>query len=228
MSEVTIQVEPREGIGKGHSRKLRQAGWIPAVVYGGGKDPVPIQIERAAFLELLRKTGSEHAVFLLELAGTGKKRHTMIREIDADPITRVVRHIDFQRVVMDEAVRVTIPIEVEGTPEGVKNQGGVLDFITREVSIECLPGAIPPVVTLDVSELLIGDHRELEDLPLPEGVHLLDEAEKVVVAVAAPRVEVEPEVEEEELLIEAEAEEPELIAKGKAEGEDGGEEAGQE
>ena len=224
MSDVTIQVEQREAIGTGHSRKLRQAGWIPAVVYGGGKEPVPIQVQRATFLELLRRTGSENAVFLLELVGSGKKRHTMVRQIDADPVTGRVKHVDFQRIMMDEAVRVTVAIELEGVPEGVKNQDGVMDFISREVGVECLPGAIPQSLTLDVSELEIGDHLALGDLELPEGVVLTEEPEKTVVAVAAPRVE---EVEEEEeigILIEAEAEEPEVIGKGKAE--DGDEDGG--
>lgn len=225
MEDVTIQVQQREGTGKNYSRKLRQAGWIPAVVYGGGKDPVPIQVERRTFLDLLRLTGSENAVFLLELAGTGKKRHTMIRQIDADPITRRVKHVDFQRVMMDEAVRVTVRIEVEGVPNGVKTHGGVLDFITREVAIECLPGAIPQALMLEVSTLEIGDHRELGDIVLPKGVELIDEPDKVVVSVAPPRVEEEEEVEEAELLIEGEAEEPELIGKGKAE--DGDEEEGE-
>ncbi len=223
MSEVTIQVEPREGTGKGQSRKLRQAGWIPAVVYGAGKDPVSIKVERATFLQLLRDAGGENAVFLLELAGTGKKRHTMIREIDADPITRVVQHVDFQRVIMDQVVRITVPVEVEGVAEGVKTHGGVLDFVTREVGIECLPSAIPQSLSVDVTEMEIGDHLELGDLTLPDGVVLTDEPDKVVVSVAAPRVE-EEEEEEEDLLIEAEAEEPEVIGKGKSDEEEDGQE----
>ena len=112
MSEATIQVHQRNETGKGFSRKLRRDGWIPAVVYGAGKDSVPIKVERTSFLELLREAGSENAVFLLELAGTGKKRHTMVRQIDADPITNRVLHVDFQRILMDETVRVSVRIEI--------------------------------------------------------------------------------------------------------------------
>lgn len=220
MSEATIQVEPREETGKGYNRKLRQRGWIPAVVYGGGKGPLPIQVEKTKFLDLLRKTGSENAVFLLELEGTGKQRHTMIRQIDADPVTRRVRHVDFQRVIMDQLVRVSVPVELEGTPEGVKTQGGLLDFITREIGVECLPGAIPQALSLDVSELEIGDQRIVGDLVLPDGVVLTEETDRVLVAVSAPKIEEEPE-EEEELLLEAEAEEPEVIGKGKGDEEEG-------
>jgi large subunit ribosomal protein L25 len=219
MSEVTIRVEAREGTGKGQSRKLRRAGLIPAVVYGGGKDPVPIQVERHTFRELLRKAGGENAIFLLELGDTGKTRHTMIREIDADPITRRIRHIDFQRVVMDQVVRVTVPIEVQGVADGVKNHGGVLDFITRQVDVECLPGNIPQKLLIDVSGLEIGDHRELRHLQVPEGVELMEELDRVVVSVAAPRLE-EAEAEEEEVLIEAAVAEPEVIGKGKPDDEE--------
>ena len=226
MSEVTIRVEPRDGTGKGHSRKLREAGWIPAVVYGGDKEPITIQVERSTFLDLLRETGSENAVFLLELAGTGKQRHTMIRQIDADPVTRRVIHVDFQRVTMDQVVRVEVPIELEGVPQGVKNQGGVTDFIMREVGVECLPGAIPQHLTLDISALEIGDHLELGDIELPEGVELTEELDRVVVSIGAPRLE-EDEEEEEELLIEAAADEPEVIGRGKDE-EDEDEDDGRE
>jgi large subunit ribosomal protein L25 len=218
MSEATIEVQPREQTGTGPNRRLRAAGWIPAVVYGAGKDPVAIKVERTTFLNLLRETGSENAVFLLELAGTGKQRHALVREIDSDPITRRIKHIDFLRVLMDEVVRVSVQIELVGVPEGVKTHDGVLDFVTREVSVECLPGAIPQQFELDVSELEIGDHREASDLDLPKGVELLEEADRVIVSIAAPRLE-EEEEEEDELLLEAASAEPELIGRGKDEDE---------
>ena len=221
MSEAIIEVQQRDEIGKGFNKRLRRAGWIPAVVYGGGKGPVPIKVERTRFLDLLRETGSENAVFLLELAGTGKQRHTMVREIDSDPITRRVKHIDFQRVLMDEMVRVSVQIELVGIPEGVKTHGGVLDFVTREISIECLPGVIPNQFELEVSELEIGQHREAGDLDLPKGVTLLEEADRVLVSIAPPRLE-EEEEEEEELLLEMPSAEPEVIGRAKDEGEDEG------
>ena len=216
MSEVTIRVHEREKTGKGANRRLRRDGWIPAVVYGGDKESVPIRVEKARFLEVLREAGSENAVFLLELAGADKKRHTMIRDIASDPITHQVLHVDFQRILMDQVITVSIPIELVGTPAGVKNQGGVLDFVTREVEIECLPGDIPQKVTLDVSALEIGDHLELKDIEFPGRVELMEEPDRVVVSITAPQIEEEPE-EEEEILIEAEAEEPEVIGKGKPE-----------
>lgn len=229
MSEVTVEVQEREVRGKNANRRLRQSGLIPAVVYGGGKESVPIQVDTKVIHDLLKQEGGEHAVFLLKLAGTAKKRHTMVREVVVDPLTHQIIHIDFQRVVMTEKVRVSVGVELVGTPEGVKNQGGVLDFISREVEIEALPGDIPAKLSLDVSKLEIGDHLEAKDVELPAEVELVGEPERVIVSVAHSRVSaVVEEAEtgaEEELLLEAEEEEPEVIGRGKEveEGEEGSE-----
>ncbi|MGH9379225.1 MAG: 50S ribosomal protein L25 [Thermoanaerobaculia bacterium] len=215
MSELTIEVHERPGRGKSANRKLRAAGKIPAVVYGGGREPKSIEIDAHVLHELLRKSGSEHAVFLLKLGDTGKSRHTMIRDLSVDPVSRRILHVDFQRVNLKEKVRVSIPIELVGTPTGVKNEGGVLDFITREVEIESLPGQIPAHLELDVTALHVGQHLEAGDLTLPEGVTLLDDVDKVLVSVAHARVMEEAAAEGEELL-EEELEEPEVIGRGKA------------
>lgn len=219
MSEKTIEVNQREETGKNANRRLRALGFIPAIVYGGGRDSVPIKVEKHVIHDLLRQEGGEHAVFLLKLAGTDKSRHTMVREVEIDAVTRQIIHIDFQRVLMTEKVKVMVGIELLGTPDGVKNEGGVLDFITREVEIESLPGDLPPKLTLDVSALQIGDHLEAQKLELPDKVELVEEPGRVIVAVAHSRVsDVVEEAEageEEELLLEAEAEEPEVIGRGK-------------
>ena len=222
MSETTVEVKQRDEIGKNANRRLRAAGGIPAVVYGGGKDPIAISVEKTDIHDLLRQAGGENAVFLLKLAGTGKARHTMVREVVVDPISRQIIHIDFQRVLMTEKVKVQVPIELVGVPEGVKNQGGVLDFITREVELECLPGDIPPQLELDVSALEVGDQLQMKDLELPAKVELLEELDRVVAAVAHSRVALEVEAAEaeaegEEILLEAEPEEPEVIGRGKEE-----------
>ena len=147
----------------------------------------------------------------------------MVRELTVDPISRKILHIDFQRVLMTEKVRVAVPIELNGEPEGVKNQGGVLDFVTREVEVECLPSDIPVKLEIDVSALEIGDHLEAKDISLPSKVEMMEEAERVVVSVSHSRVaaaieEAEAEVEAaDEGLIEAEELEPEVIGKGKEE-----------
>ena len=220
MAELKIEVERREETGKNANRRLRAAGKIPAVVYGGGKETVSIQVDKVAAHNLLGSEGGENAVFLLKLAGTAKSRHTMLREVVTHPISRQIIHIDFMRVNMTEKVRVAVPIELIGTASGVKNEGGVLDFINREVEVESLPADIPPRIELDVSELVVGQHYEVKDLRLPSNLVLLSEPEKVLVAVAHSRVAAaveaaEAEAEEEAVLIEAEEEEPELIGRAK-------------
>lgn len=212
MSEQTIEVQPREARGKNANRRLRAAGMVPAVVYGGGRDTVAIQVGRRKVEELLRQSGSEHSVFLLELAGSGKQRHTMIRELSTDPITGEMIHIDFLRVAMDTEVRVEIPIELVGTPVGVKNEGGMADFVTREVEVECLPGKIPAKIELDITPLQIGAHVDAGDLELPEGVELITEASRTIVSVVGQdRLEEALPEEEEEGLLTDEAAEPELV-----------------
>jgi len=225
MSEMTIEVRERMGRGKGASRKLRAGGKIPAVVYGGDRDPVAIEVDRRELRDLLRKSSSENAVFLLKLGDTGKSRHTMIRELQVDPVSRQILHVDFQRVNMSEKVRVMVSIELSGTPAGVKNEGGVLDFITREVEVECLPADIPTHLAVDVSALQIGQHVGAANLQVPENVTLLEDVTRVIASVGHPRViEVE---EEEEGLLEAELAEPEVIGRGKEEEEEEAEEEGE-
>lgn len=220
MSDLVIEVHPREETGKNANRRLRAAGDIPAVVYGGSKNTVPIRVQRKSILDLLKGSGSENAVFLLKLVGSGKERHTMIRELQVDPISREILHIDFQRVLMTEKIRVQVPVELAGVPEGVKNEGGMLDFVLREVEVECLPGDIPRTLSVDVSALHVGQHVEVKDLSLPPKVTLLEEADRVLASVSQARVaEVEAE-EEEEGLLEMEPEQPEVIRRGKTEEEE--------
>ena len=214
MEELTIEVQQREELGKGPNRRLRKAGMLPAVVYGGGKDPVAITVDRGDVMRLLKQGGGENAVFLLKLSGTGKSRHTMVRKIDVNPVSRQINHIDFQRILLDQKVKVQVGIQLEGEPDGVKNEGGVLDFITREVEVECLPTDIPQSIVVDVSHLHLGQHLEVKDLDVPEDVDVLEEAQRVIVAVAHSRVAESLEVEEEEEdLLEAGIAEPELIGR---------------
>ena len=206
MSEMKIEVQPRATTGTNTNRRLRAAGQIPAIVYGAGKDSVPIQIERKRLVDLLRKSGGDNAVFLLQLSDSGKERHAMIREMQLDPITRSIVHIDFQRVVMTEKVRVQVAVELTGIAHGVKVDGGVLDFSHREVHVECLPGDIPKLLELDVTALEIGGHLTAGDLKLPDGVTLTDEPERVLVSVVHAKAEE---------VVEGAGAEPEVIKKGK-------------
>ena len=211
MSEPTVTVRLREQTGKNANRRLRAAGEIPAVVYGGDADSASIRVDGRSVQGLIRE-GGENAVFLLRLEGTDRTRHTMIRDLQWNPLTGALMHIDFQRVRMDQEVQVSVPVALIGTPEGVRNQGGLVEFVTREIAVVCLPGDIPPSIELDVEPLLIGQHVEAGELGLPEAVRLDDDENRVIVSVAAPRVvEEEADVSDDDQLLEAFTEEPELV-----------------
>jgi large subunit ribosomal protein L25 len=217
MAEVTLEVQSREGKGTGVARKLRQQGKIPGVVYGGHRDPVAISVDRKAVTDLIQK--SDHGVrsiFLLKLTGTDQQRHAMIKEMQIDPISRKLTHIDFVRVIMDEVVRVTVPVHLNGTPIGVK-EGGLLDFQVRDLHVECLPGQIPDSVEVNVENLGVHDYLRISDLKLPEGVKVLDDPERVVVGVTHQKAEAEPTPEAAAAEAAAVPAEPEVIKKGKVE-----------
>ena len=217
-NQMTLEVEKRDVKSTNANRRLRNQGLVPAVVYGGGRDTVAIQVPRRALTDLLKKSGSEHPLFLLRMAGTGQERHALIRDMQVDPTTRQVLHVDFQRVLMTEKVRVQVPIELVGTAHGVKNEGGILDFVHREVLVECLPGDIPNHVELDVTELRVGEHIEASALQLPDGVTLADEGERVIVSLGHGRMEDHPATAAGgEALLEADRAEPEVIKRRKAE-----------
>lgn len=210
----SIEVSRRETVGANANRRLRAAGRIPAVVYGGGKDTVPVQVDRKTLIDLLKSGGSENAIFLLKLADSGgQERHAMIRDMQIDPLSRQVIHVDFQRILMTEKIRVRVPVELVGTAYGVKVDGGLLDFIHREVEVECLPGDIPRHLELDVTPLHVGQHVEARELVLPEGVTLAEEPDRVVVSLVHAKAEAAAAAGEG--LLESAKAEPEVTKRGK-------------
>jgi large subunit ribosomal protein L25 len=210
MAELSLQVSRREESGKGVARKLRQDGKIPAVVYGGHREPVAIVVDRKSVSELVTK--SEHGVrsiFNLKMAGTDQQRQAMIKDLQIDPISRRIIHIDFVRVMMDELIRVTVPVHVSGMAKGVKEAGGMLDFQVRDLHVECLPSAIPDAIEVDVSNLEIHKYIRISDIQVPDGVKILEDPERVVVGVTVARAEVVAEPAEGTTV------EPEVTKKGK-------------
>lgn len=210
MAEVTLEVTRRETTGKEVAKKLRRDGKVPAVVYGGHRDPVAITVDRKSVSELIQK--SEHgirSVFLLKMADSDQQRHAMIKELTINPISRKMTHIDFVRVVMDEMVKVTVPVHIVGTAIGVK-EGGLLDFQVRDLHVECLPNAIPDSIDVDVTSLAHHEYIRVKDLKLPEGTTVSDDPERVVVGVTHAKADA---------VVDAVAEtavaEPEVIKKGK-------------
>ncbi len=205
MSELTIEVTKRELTGKNANRRLRADGRIPAVVYGGGLDPLPVSVSTRKIEELMRKEGGEHAVFQLQLGD--KSRHAMIRELTHHATTRKITHIDFQRVMLDQKVRVSVALHLTHEAEGAKAHGGLVDFVMREVHVEVLPNQIPAHIDIDVSTVKLGEHLEAKDLIMPEGVTLSEDGSRVILTRSMTR-----NTDEEAA---ASATEPEVMAKGK-------------
>src|SRR5436309_548827 len=178
MAEVSLEVARREQGGKNVARRLRAAGKVPAVVYGGHREPVAIEVDRKQVSELVSK--SEHgirSIFLLKMSGTDQQRHAMIKDVQIDPLSRRMTHIDFVRVLMDEKIKVTVPVRITGTAIGVK-EGGILDWQIRDLHAECLPNAIPDAIEVDVTNLGSHQYLHVRDITAPEGVKILDDPER--------------------------------------------------
>ena len=221
MAAMSLTVEKREGFGKGPAKRLRRAGKVPAILYGEGKEPVPLQVDGKTMGELLHSAKGANTVFDLIMAGTDMRRAVMIKEIQRHPIRPGVEHCDFIRISMDRLVTVSVPVSSVGVAPGVKDFGGISEFITRQLTVECLPGDIPEQIQVDVSSLNIGDAIRVSDLKVPATYKVVDDPHVVVIHVIAPTIEKEVAVATEE----AAATEPEVIkTKGKeaAEGEEAG------
>jgi large subunit ribosomal protein L25 len=220
-AEIVITVEKRPEQGKGSARRMRRVGQIPAVLYGGDRPPVPISVDEHSLRELLKQEAGENTIFLLKLEGTKEERRAMIREIQKDPISGHFLHIDFIRITAGQKVHVRIPVELTGDCLGVR-QGGRVDFVSRELAVEILPGEMFDKFSVDLSALDVGHHVSVADLQsvLPPSARFLEDPHRMVVVVEAPRAEVEAAAPAGEAVI-SEAAEPEVIRKGKVEAAEG-------
>lgn len=209
-----IKVEKREIFGKNASRRLRREGMIPAILYGGGSSNVPLTLKKQDVFMILKSDTGENTVF--QVSFDSEIRDVMIKELQMDPVTDEILHADFVHIAMDKAIRVSVPLVSVGEAVGVKTEGGFVDFITRELEVECLPKNIPEHIEMDISGLHLRHSLKAEDITLPEGVKLITSSDTILVLIEAPLKEEEIEVEEEEEVI-AEEEEPEVIGKEKLE-----------
>jgi len=173
MANIELEVERRETVGKNNARRARAEGKVPAIVYGAKKETVPIYINNRALTTVFREGAGENSIYLLKMSGTDKARHAMIKEINRDPISRKVLHIDFVRVLMDVKVGVSVELELTGTPIGVKQDAGILDFVTREIEVDCLPSDIPARIPVDVSEIGMGQSLRVSQIPALPGIKIL-------------------------------------------------------
>jgi large subunit ribosomal protein L25 len=188
-----LTIEKREATGKGPARRLRRAGRVPAILYGG-PTPVKVSVNPHDIYRLIH--GHEGGTQLLQVVfNTGDdktatdKRMAIIRDLQYDPVSEDVIHVDLQEVAMDKPLQVAVPLRHVGEARGVKDVGGILEMILREVQVSCLPSAIPEVITADVSDLGIHDVLTVRDLVVPEGVRILTDPGQAVATVAPPAAE---------------------------------------
>jgi large subunit ribosomal protein L25 len=184
---------------------MRKLGRVPANVYGLELPPFHVAVSARRVTEVLMLGTGQNTILTLSMSGADETRDVMIRELQRDPVSNGLVHVDFIRVDVTKAMQVGVPIRLLGTPEGVKTDGGVLDFVHREVLVSCLPANIPEHLNLDVSGLHLNQHISVADLAPPEGVEILDDSDTIVAVVAVSRAEVAAADEEAEEAEEAEA-----------------------
>jgi large subunit ribosomal protein L25 len=194
MATVELKAKVRESIGKGSARKARAAGLVPAVLYGEGEAPLTLFVGYKDFYPVIRTAAGENVILDLMIEGTDRKGcKAIIREIQYHPVRAEILHVDFQHISMNKEITVNVPIEVVGESVGVKTRGGVLEIITREVEVECLPANIPDGIEIGVTGLDVGDSLQVKDLEV-ENARIVSDPETTVVTVVAPTVveEVKP------------------------------------
>ena len=212
MAVISLSGTRREKSGKGTARKARAAGHIPGVLYGHGEAPLALSVVARDFEVALRKHKGGNAIVNLGLAGS--EYTALIRDVQYDPITHGILHLDFQHISLTETVEVSVSVHLTGIPVGVKDGGGILEHIVREVEVRCLPTAIPPSIDIDVTALQIGDSIHVRDLSVPD-VTILSDPDATIATVVPPTVMEEKPAEE---VAAPAAGEPELsVAKGKKE-----------
>jgi len=219
--DAILEAEARDTFGKNEARRTRREGKVPAVLYGGdGGGATPIAVAPKALLKILHSESGQNTLISLKLAGTGDTR-VLVKDFQLDPITHEVLHADFYRVAMDKLLQVTIPIVVQGEPKGVKQQGGVLEHIRREIEIECLPADIPENVVVDVSELMLHQGVRVRDIATNPKWKPKSDPDLMLVHVIMPKAEEAPAPAEAAAAAPAAPAEPEVIKKGKKEEEEG-------
>jgi large subunit ribosomal protein L25 len=212
ITDITINANVREGVGKGFARRLRMQGQIPAAVYGEGQDPVAVAVNAKEIAQILRSDTGHNSIFNLVI-GEGSPTTVIIKDWYVDPVKGKLLHADLLRLSLTETTRVKVSIEAVGEPIGVRLESGILDLGLREVEVECLPTDIPDQIQIDVSGLRLGEHATVADLVYDRTkIKVLADEQQVVAGVLASRLS-------EAVAAEGETagSEPEVIKKGKGE-----------
>jgi large subunit ribosomal protein L25 len=220
--DATLDAVKREGRGKNEANRLRAAGQIPAVVYGAkrdGKVPegVALAVDPKAVLRILHSDSGANTLINLRLDGT--EARVMVKEYQLDPITHQLLHADFYALAMDKAITVTVPVILKGESRGVKQQGGIVDFVTRDIEVQCLPTDIPENIAVDISELMLNQSIRVKDLVQGPKWKAMTEGETMIVHVVMPKAEESAQAADAATAeaAPAAAAEPEVIKKGKEE-----------
>jgi len=219
MEQIIVEATLRDDRGKNAARRMRRAGSVPAVLYGGKDNAVTLALNTKQLSAMLRSESGHNTIFRVKMPSG--EQSAMVKDWQVDPVLGTLLHVDLVRIAMDVNLRVSVPVHTFGEPQGVKLQGGIFEMVTREVEIECLPTEIPGEFRVDVSELMIGKQLRAGDLPLDKDkMRLVTDPQRVIAHVVALRAEEEKPAE----AVAAEAAapaEPEVIKKGKKEAEEG-------
>lgn len=205
ISDITVEANLRKKTGSAESRRLRNEGLIPAIVYGDKKDPLAVSVNTKQVTMILRSESGHNTIFKLQTPGQDVAT-VMIKEWEIHPVSGKLSHADFYRISLTEKQRVSVHVHVVGEAPGVKTGGGILETHLRELEVECLPADIPERITIDVSSLNLGGHIMVKDLKVSENIRLMNSADQVIVAVSSPT---------EETTSTEPVAEPEVIKKGK-------------
>jgi large subunit ribosomal protein L25 len=221
--EAVLEATVRDSFGKNEARRTRRSGRVPAVLYGAvgegaSKDATAIAVDPKALLKILHSESGANTLIALKVPGESDSR-VLVKAYQLDPVTHQVLHADFFRIAMDRAIEVTIPVIVKGEPKGVKQQGGLLEFVRREIEIECLPGDIPEHIEIDVSELMLHQAIRVRDVATDARWTAKSDLDMLIVHVISPKAEEAPAVEG-AVATAATPAEPEIIKKGKKEEEE--------
>jgi large subunit ribosomal protein L25 len=194
--ETNLTAVLRDGRGKNEARRLRRSGQLPAVVYGGESvEGVAVSVDPKSLLKIFHSESGVNTIIVLSVDGD-QASQVLVKEFQLEPISHELLHVDFFRLAMDKALTVTVPVVLHGEPVGVKQQGGLVDFIHREVQVECMPTEIPEHIDVDVSHLEIGDGVRLREVSSGVSWSPVSDPETLLVHVIAPKVEEEAEAEE--------------------------------
>jgi len=221
--DATLEVVKREGRGKNEANRLRASGKIPGIVYGARKDgeaplAVSVAVDPKALLKILHSDSGANT--LISLTVEGSESRVMVKEYQLDPITHALLHADFYQLAMDKAITVTVPIQLKGEARGVKLQGGIVDFVSRQIEVETLPTDIPEHIEVDVTELMLGQSIRVRDLLENPKWKTVTDADTMIVHVVALKIEEPEPTTAEAAPVAGAAAEPEVIKKGKTEKEE--------